>query len=515
MFSSHVPVTEHDFWDRKRELAKLVTSVERLQSGHPTWIALLGPRKIGKTSLLRELERQMGGTQVVFAVVDAFEIAPLSTAIFRSLALRVVDRALASELGVSLEGLVSSPDDLRRALQQSDRVAALPAGLRASVYGLADRAMDATFLRVCLDLPEQLARAWNLHVVLAIDEFQELSSLPGRKDENLMSLLRAVWQRHQRVGYVISGSERTMLLDLVTSRRSPFFGHFEVMDLGPFARPDAMAFLTAEHHRPRIPPTLAARVFEMLGGHPYYLQLFGQSLNDVSVKLDDDLLKEVLGELAFTSTGRLALHFSSEHQRLVGRSTALASVLDTLAAGPKRLSEIATAIKTSSAAAKTYIGRIGDTVTREGDRYHLADPVFARWLQWRGPGGAAVPMKVIGDEAEARVAEFLARMGFDLVYQSRASRGAFDLLAIRGGVQLGVQVKRTALPTSLPATAWKRMEAEGKRMGWRWVVAVVTTDERVLILDPARRRGGRLSEAAAIDNLLRWLDRAAGRPRRS
>ena len=38
-------------------------------------------------------------------------------------------------------------------------------------------------------------------------------------------------------------------------------------------------------------------------------------------------------------------------------------------------------------------------------------------------------MTIVGDEAEQAVAAFLAGLGFDLVYQSRASRGAFDLLA--------------------------------------------------------------------------------------
>ena len=41
-------------------------------------------------------------------------------------------------------------------------------------------------------------------------------------------------------------------------------------------------------------------------------------------------------------------------------------------------------------------------------------------------------MSVVGDVAEQAVARFLAALGFDLVYQSRASRGAFDILALRG-----------------------------------------------------------------------------------
>jgi hypothetical protein len=103
-------------------------------------------------------------------------------------------------------------------------------------------------------------------------------------------------------------------------------------------------------------------------------------------------------------------------------------------------------------------------------------------------------------------------MGFDLIYQSRASRGAFDLMATRGPRQLGVQVKRSALPLRFTAAAWGRMEAEAKRFGWRWVVAAVTPppDDRVILLDPADarvRKNVTLDAAASIDNLLLWVDR--------
>jgi hypothetical protein len=142
----------------------------------------------------------------------------------------------------------------------------------------------------------------------------------------------------------------------------------------------------------------------------------------------------------------------------------------------------------------------------------LADPVFARWLQWRQPGGTVVPMSLVGDEAEKSVASALAATGLDLVYQSRASRGSFDLLGIRGSTQVGIQVKRSALPLRFPRTAWSRMEADAARLGWAWVAASVDRQGKVTILDPARARRGRevrLDQAAAIENLLLWLDERA------
>jgi Holliday junction resolvase len=119
-------------------------------------------------------------------------------------------------------------------------------------------------------------------------------------------------------------------------------------------------------------------------------------------------------------------------------------------------------------------------------------------------------MTLVGDDAERTVAAALSEMGFDLVYQSRASRGAFDLIAARGAVQLGLQVKRSDLPLRFTRHAWSRMEAEAARLGWVWIVAAVDRQGKLTLLDPARarkREEARLDEAAAVHDLLLWLDR--------
>ncbi|MBI2373339.1 MAG: ATP-binding protein [Deltaproteobacteria bacterium] len=524
MFRTSVPATADFFFDRDKEIARLEGDVAKLRKGAPSWVAILGARKVGKTSLVLELARRMAGPKLAFVVLDVFESLPVSFEIFRRFGLRVVDTTLGQEVGASIEALADNPADLRAALQQSARFTALPPGLRATILDLPDHAMEGDFFRRCLDLPEQLATALGLHVVVAWDEFQELSTLPrGKAIPDPLPLMRTAWQKHQRVGYVISGSARSMLLELVTSKRSPFFQHFAIMDLEPFPAQDGIAMLTAcaPADRP-IPKALAARAVDSVGGHPFYLQLLGEALTLRDPPYDEACLKDALQNILFSRTGRLALYFENEYARVVGRSTFLATALSALAKGPRRLSEIATEIGTGSGSTVRYLERLGDAVVRLPDaRYGLADPTFGLWLAWRQPGGTVVPMKLVGDEAEIRTAAHLARLGFDLVYQSRASRGAFDLLATRGAIQLGVQVKRSPLPVRFDRAEWARMRAEAERFGWRWAVAVLTPppEERLLILDPERARrtraGFALDAAAEVENVLAWLDQSApGKTRR-
>jgi hypothetical protein len=279
------------------------------------------------------------------------------------------------------------------------------------------------------------------------------------------------------------------------------------MRLGPLPEDAAMKLLVEGG---QIPAPLAEEAIHVLGARPFYLQMLGDALVKTEPPYDRTRLRATLQELLFSRTGRLSLYFENEFQRLVGRSTNLAAVLEALAGGAKRLGDIARTIGATPGQASTYLERLEDaTVRRPDGLYELDDATFGLWLRWRQPGGSVVPMTVLGEDAERTVAEHLARSGFELVYQSRASRGAFDLLATRGAGQLGVQVKRSPLPLRFKRTEWSRMEADARRFGWRWIVAAVSAKGAVTLLDPARARCDRtvrLGAPAAIDNIVAWVD---------
>jgi uncharacterized protein len=509
MFQTSTPVVGEAFHNREAEIELLTRALEKLPSGSPQWVAILGPRKIGKTSLVLEAARRCESPAMHIVTLDVEEHSPASLGLFRRLALRVLDAAFSPELGESLERLVRAPSAYRSTVQRSERFSSLPAALRAEIIEIVDGKAIPERLHAWLDLPERLAKVLDLHFVIALDEFQELDELSS-KDLRVFARLRSVWQKHRRVSYFISGSARSMLLALVAEESSPFFQHFSIIDLGPFSQEAAIELLRQRDGNHAIPKEIAQKAVDVLGGHPFYLQLLGEALTAQPHTPGTDDLKDALQSLLFSPTGRLSLFFEREFRRVVGRSTYLAATLDALVEGPATVTAIASRIQTPSGATVTYLERLKDAVERTPEgQYQLVDRTFALWLKWRRPGGTIVPMIVVGDEAEQSVARALSAMGFDLVYQSRASRGAFDLLATRGAMQLGVQVKRSSLPLRFTREEWSRMEAEASRLRWRWVLAAVTPDDGIAVLDPQRARKGReirIGEHAAIGNLLQWMD---------
>ncbi len=257
MFRSSLPVSADSFHNRHRELATLTSAVERLRQGTPAWIAVIGSRKIGKTSLVTELARRVSDATLLFVILDVFEVAPPSPEVFRLYAFRAVDRVLAVEVGESLERLARQPAAYRRALQACPNWSRLPAELRGDLAELAETTCDQAFVRTCLELPERLAAALGLRLVVAIDEFQELAALTTQRHGfDPFPLMRSVWQRHEHVGYIVSGSSRSMLAELLTAKRAPFLQHFATLDLGPFSHEDAVGLLVSQSragpaHQPR------------------------------------------------------------------------------------------------------------------------------------------------------------------------------------------------------------------------------------------------------------------------
>jgi len=366
MFRTSAPVTASAFHDRAEQLVELTSAFESLAAGAPVWIAILGRRKVGKTSLLLEAARRTS-KQVDVVVLDVLEFVPLTTDIFCVLVLRALDALLADEVGASFERAALDRREFQRLIDATPSLATVPHQLRSELRELADGPPAQNDVRRLLQLPEELARALSRRLVLAIDEVQELVALDtGRRPFDPFPVMRAVWQRHQHVSYTISGSALSMLEQLVTSRRSPFFQHFRILRLGSFSRKDAVSLLLQQSPpERRIPKPLARRCVDVLGGNPFYLQLAGEALVASEPPYDDSALKQAIQGLVFSTSGRLGLYFQTEYQRLVGASTAHAAALDALANGPRKLSEVTRAIRASAPSTARYLERLGDAVVKQ------------------------------------------------------------------------------------------------------------------------------------------------------
>lgn len=208
------PVTGDQFCDRKEELEQLV---RWLSTSPPTSIAVYGPERIGKTSLLRQLN-----------VVG------------------VPNRRL---FYLDMQGILS-PEEFWDSLRKF-----LKAGADESVRDALDRTQDV--------------------VVLCLDEFGKVLSRP-EFTADFYDLLRSLTQSG-KLALVISVLRSLRELSVPSGADvSRFFNILRPLPLVPFPEEDARALLTSKGLSEGEARWILEHVREKY--HPYHLQLLGAYL---------------------------------------------------------------------------------------------------------------------------------------------------------------------------------------------------------------------------------------------
>jgi uncharacterized protein len=209
------------FTDRAEEVKRIRGALER----PPSKLLVYGPRRMGKTSALRVAGREVerGGGAVVFA-----DLSTASSA--ADMANRVLEAATRA-LGRSWREFLG---DLTSRLQLRLELVPDPAtGLAMPTVeaGLRRRSAEEQvggFVSV-LDALETMAEARDATLGVVLDEFQELHRFGGEASE---WRLRGAVQHHRRIGYVLAGSDASLIRRMLGDDRA-FYELFDPLHFGP------------------------------------------------------------------------------------------------------------------------------------------------------------------------------------------------------------------------------------------------------------------------------------------
>jgi len=504
-FSTAKPVYGYAFHNRSEELELLLAMVESLKQGVPRYYALLGLRKVGKSSLIAELKRRIADIKdVVIAVIDCYESCVEANTFFEDLATKVIDEFLMTSGHATQTGLLSGAKHEEAALTmtvgriQTLGISALNQGLLAFLEVRKNGSSLRDQYRAIIDLPESLALETDTKLVVVFDEFQECTKLNSFKNikttiGDVFKFFRANWQRHTNVGYLISGSEITLLEKIIQMESSPFFQHFNSMQVREFSPSDAFEMFTQLLTKSgyAMSDELLRKLIELTNGHPFYLQVLGEELCKASPQKDipEDIYKTVIQETLFESAGRLYLYFASQYAKHIKTSTSLEKTLISISRGHHKVSEIAKDLGQLTGLVSSFISRLVEMdILMKADEgppnsfakgYEFRDPVFKLWIAGtKSHLKSFISPYTLGDFVEKAIADKVSKEGFSLVYQSKASRGTFDLLAILNSFMVGLQVKKTTkFPFYLPKDEALNMKDWSKRLNWLPVLCVYI-DER-------------------------------------
>ena len=80
-----------------------------------------------------------------------------------------------------------------------------------------------------LQLPERIAQKKGIHIVLCLDEFQQVAEF--QDSMTFQKKLRSVWQHQQNVSYCLFGSKRHLMTELFSDSSNPFYKFGDMMFL--------------------------------------------------------------------------------------------------------------------------------------------------------------------------------------------------------------------------------------------------------------------------------------------
>jgi len=361
--------------DRKDEVDRLVTSLSNQKKN--VNYALIGPRQIGKTTILREVGRRLRDEGLITVHLDfgvyRFAPAEFSETLFRSLL-----QEYARKLG-KVEKVYTKANDLFRKLKGLKRVRPIfevgpdqPSSILVHLDRVEENPREA--LELAFKYASALAEESKKKVVIILDEFQnyvEFDSLP--KLHGALDIFRAAIDARGNVSYVVSGSRVHFLKDVLGDGKSPLFGRFTIQEVGnldeKYAKELFRDACTADGKE-------AEEAFKLVGGHPFYLLALAES----RLQRGKEAIDETYDRLLKSSTGSLHLYVKYILSEDLGpgiRGSRFIKIFKSLAPKALKVSEISSATGIKLTNLPWYIGKLidYDLVEKTGGEYSIKDSV--------------------------------------------------------------------------------------------------------------------------------------------
>ena len=217
-------VEGENFTDRVKETKRLKMDLETGIN-----VILVSPRRIGKSSIVRKVMKEMTDPKIKMVFMDIYDCRSeydfynrFATELLKQTATKVTPQNY-------------QPEEI-------------------------------------LQLPEMIGQAQGVHVVVCIDEFQQIGEMTDSL--TIQKRLRGIWQHQRNVSYCLFGSKKHLMTKLFQHRRMPFYQFGEMMFLDKIPTTDWVPYICSRFERQgkHISEALAKRICETVEGNSSYVQ---------------------------------------------------------------------------------------------------------------------------------------------------------------------------------------------------------------------------------------------------
>ena len=193
---------------------------------------LISPRRLGKTSLVKKVISEFDNSDPVIVFMDIYDCRSAQDFYLR------YSQSILKALSSTTERLMENAKEFLGRLAPRISVSPDMTSEYSLSIGISHKDIDPDEI---LNLPERIAEKKGLHIVVCIDEFQQI----GEFSDSLtfQKRLRGIWQHQQRSSYCLFGSKKHMMEKIFHSKRMPFYMFGDTIYLGTIPEADWISYI--------------------------------------------------------------------------------------------------------------------------------------------------------------------------------------------------------------------------------------------------------------------------------
>ena len=251
-------INEKHFIGREREISHLEANFM-----HGINTMLIAPRRWGKTSLVKYVANKIQDASVRIVYIDAYFCHDEYDFynLFAENILRQTNSRFEQWKDSATDFLTRLSPKISYSMPSSDEYSVS--------LGITPRTHSPQEI---LQLPEQIAVRKKLHLVVCIDEFQQIGEFADSL--NVQKRMRSVWQHQEHVSYCLFGSKKHLMQNMFQKSSYPFYKFGDIIPLEPIAVDLWIPYLQNGFRTEgkEIPTDVAAELCQRVQLHPSYVQ---------------------------------------------------------------------------------------------------------------------------------------------------------------------------------------------------------------------------------------------------
>ena len=360
-------VSDKYFCDREKETEFLIKQIENGRN-----IALISPRRMGKTGLVRHCFHQPRLSDNYYTFfVDIYATSSLAEFVY--LLGKTIYEELKPKKTVWAEKFFQIITSLRVGFKM-DTITGEP----GFDIGLGDIQTPQT----TLDEIFQYLDAADKPCIVAIDEFQQIGSY---EEKNVEAMLRTKIQQCKQTMFIYSGSKRHLMSNMFHSSSKPFYQSAISMGLEPIPMDMYVEFANRlfEERGKHVSGELVENVYRLFDGCTWFMQmmmneLFALTGHDETCSVDklDEARKNVIQAQEVSYKDLLAR--LAPKQKLILQAIAKERLVKGITSSAFIKKYNLPSASSVQAALKPLLKN--DLVTQDGDAYRVYDYFFSEWL---------------------------------------------------------------------------------------------------------------------------------------